>query len=211
MEVEEIKNGSDVNTWSLLARDENYQHSFTFIDDFFSVTDCEMIQQLIESDHQLEAAVTRDQKVSPDIRVSQVAWVSMQDPHSALYEKITGGVIAANQKFWHFNLSGIETIQYTVYDSELSTESRYDWHQDDGFSTTWNNSIRKLSFVCLLSDPNDFEGGELQIIVDHNHTSLPQAQGKMLFFPSPTVHRVTPVTSGTRKTLVGWVRGPCWT
>ena len=200
----------EVSVWPLRARHENEQNSFTFIDDFFSAEDCEMIQQLVEADHELEAAVTRNQKISPDIRVSQVAWISMQDPHSKLYEKITGSVIAANQRFWHFNLSGIETIQYTVYDSSISTKSRYDWHQDDGFSTTWNNSIRKLSFVCLLTDPDEFEGGDLEIMVADRAEALPQAQGKMLFFPSPTLHRVTPVTSGIRKTLVGWVRGPCW-
>ena len=35
-----------------------------------------------------------------------------------------------------------------------------------------------------------------------------KARGTLVAFPSYVMHRVTPVTSGTRKSLVAWVAGP---
>ena len=33
-------------------------------------------------------------------------------------------------------------------------------------------------------------------------------KGAMILFPSFLLHKVSPVTKGTRNSLVGWVRGP---
>lgn len=197
-------------SWPLKARGDSQRNSYSFINEYLSPEDCDMFIANIEKYHTLARATTRDVDKSKEMRESQIAWVSMKDPHSQVYKKMTDAVVSANNEFWRFNLSAIESIQYTVYDSVISKKSRYDWHQDEGFSQTWDNSIRKLSFVCLLTDPDTFTGGELQIMVDTENTVLPLKQGSIVFFPSPTLHRVTPVTSGVRKTLVGWVRGPCW-
>jgi PKHD-type hydroxylase len=61
----------------------------------------------------------------------------------------------------------------------------------------------------LLSDPNEFEGGELQVKPDSDDIKfLEQKQGRAWFFPSYTLHRVAPVTKGVRRSLVLWVGGP---
>ena len=73
-----------------------------------------------------------------------------------------------------------------------------------------NNAVRKLSFTMQLSDPADYNGGELRI----KHGSEPDIarknRGAITFFPSYVMHEVTPVTRGTRKSIVGWVTGPHW-
>jgi PKHD-type hydroxylase len=68
---------------------------------------------------------------------------------------------------------------------------------------------RKLSFSVQLSDDADYVGGDLRFHYIKNQPEVaPKEKGKVIFFPSWMVHDVTPVTQGTRRSLVGWVNGP---
>jgi PKHD-type hydroxylase len=69
-------------------------------------------------------------------------------------------------------------------------------------------SNRKLSCVVQLSDPSDYEGGELQMNSGAQIISVPREKGLVTFFSSFVLHRVTPVTKGVRKSLVAWISGP---
>ena len=66
--------------------------------------------------------------------------------------------------------------------------------------------VRKISMTLLLSDPADFEGGELEMIDDKARPKM--KRGHAIFFASFIRHRVTPVTKGNRKSLVMWFGGP---
>jgi PKHD-type hydroxylase len=66
--------------------------------------------------------------------------------------------------------------------------------------------VRKISMTCLLSHESEFQGGELQIEKDQNKVKL--KQGHAIFFASFIRHRVAPITSGIRKSLVMWFGGP---
>jgi PKHD-type hydroxylase len=62
-----------------------------------------------------------------------------------------------------------------------------------------------------LSDPSDYEGGRFEF--DNTLPQLPDEafkKGSVIVFPSFHKHRVTPVTSGIRHSLVTWVEGPHW-
>jgi PKHD-type hydroxylase len=89
-----------------------------------------------------------------------------------------------------------------VYESD---NSHYDWHQDINPNTF--NSPRKFSLVLQLSDPSEYEGGNLEIFSDKIHV-VEKKRGMVVGFPSYMPHRVTPVVSGIRKSLVIWVCGP---
>jgi PKHD-type hydroxylase len=66
---------------------------------------------------------------------------------------------------------------------------------------------RKLSMVLQLSDPKDYEGGDLQINTGGVISTVPKEKGTISFFPSYLLHRVTPTLSGTRISLVTWLGG----
>ena len=70
---------------------------------------------------------------------------------------------------------------------------------------------RKLSFSLLLSDPDEYEGGDLIIATVNGHHIIPKGKGLIVFFPAYTEHEVTPVTKGIRRSLVGWIHGPHFT
>jgi PKHD-type hydroxylase len=83
-----------------------------------------------------------------------------------------------------------------------SVGEHYDWHIDLG---PGKNSSRKLSLSLQLSDSSEYEGGELEFMNVKEKTS--REIGTLITFPAFLTHRVTPVTKGTRKSLVAWISG----
>ena len=59
-----------------------------------------------------------------------------------------------------------------------------------------------------LSDPASYEGGNLEIMNSRDPQAMPRDRGVIIMFPSFTLHRVTKVTRGVRRSLVGWIGGP---
>jgi predicted 2-oxoglutarate/Fe(II)-dependent dioxygenase YbiX len=82
----------------------------------------------------------------------------------------------------------------------------YDFDLDD--SAIMINSNRKLSFSVLLSDPSEYDGGDLLIYEGKGPIVVPKRQGMITFFPSSVLHEVTPVTRGVRRSIVSWIHGP---
>ena len=70
---------------------------------------------------------------------------------------------------------------------------------------------RKLSFAMQLSDPDDYEGGNVQLLDEAGNSYMaPRKKGCIMLFDSRTQHRVLKVTKGIRKSIVGWTVGPRW-
>lgn len=139
-----------------------------------------------------------------EIRVSKVTWFDLTDDTAWLYDKLAFIARQLNGQFYQFDLSGfVEDFQFTVY--EGSQKGHYDWHQDSGANTT---VPRKLSLVMQLSSPEDYEGGILELKTSKNDLQVERKRGLITVFPSYQLHRVTPVTSGTRLSLVAWISGP---
>ena len=140
----------------------------------------------------------------------------------------------ANRTNFLYDLTHIdsENLQYTKY----GEGQFYNWHNDAGLSqfhlsnliisaseSTGNEEyhkdklnetyeqVRKLSFSLQLSDPDDYEGGNLQLLDENNKSYIaPRQRGSIILFDSRTQHRVLKVTKGVRKSIVGWVVGPRW-
>jgi len=145
--------------------------------------------------------------VNHSIRNSKVCWIdNNQIPW--LYPRIGWIARQLNGQFFQYDITGLnDDLQYTVYNSDV--EGHYDWHMDKGLSTD-GSPPRKLSLVVMLSDPSEYEGGDLEIITGNNSQILDKKKGMVHAFPSFLLHRVTPVTKGTRRSLVIWLCGPKW-
>ena len=135
----------------------------------------------------------------------------------------------ANRENFLYNLRNIdgESMQFTRYEAGQF----YGWHNDAGLATQYkpisvgNRSeglgqdflnenieiIRKLSFTLQLSDPDDYEGGNVQFLDESGKSYFaPRQRGCLVLFDSRTSHRVLKVTKGIRKSIVGWTVGPRW-
>jgi PKHD-type hydroxylase len=136
-------------------------------------------------------------------RKSKIRWIPKTEEFMWLYWELANLINTANNKMWHFDIQGMqEDIQFTEYYG--NDHGFYDWHLDVGEST----SMRKISIVVMLSDPADYEGGLLQFKTGQTERTVPREKGTVVLFPPYFLHRVTPVTAGTRRTLVLWVSGP---
>lgn len=136
------------------------------------------------------------------VRDSSVGWVSDSSILDVFFD--LGEEVNTVAK-WNLDIQYLEPLQYTVY----NRDGFYNWHVDQ--HSICNGETRKISFTCWVND--DYEGGEFDLEL-HNpevepryKTFYPQP-GKAIFFMSDYFHRVRPITSGVRKSLVGWFSGP---
>ena len=114
----------------------------------------------------------------------------------------------ANRLAFGLDVQKVGSVQFTEYSA--SQEAHYDWHHDVNWSASTAYD-RKISVVLQLSDPSSYEGGDFEFneVESPNPDSL-KAKGTILCFPSVLQHRVSPVTKGTRYSLVSWFEGPRW-
>ena len=63
-----------------------------------------------------------------------------------------------------------------------------------------------LSATLFLVEPDEYEGGELLVDDTYGAHSVKLAAGSMVLYPSTSLHRVTPVTSGSRICSFFWIQ-----
>lgn len=142
-----------------------------------------------------------DSQTEEKVRKSEICWISDSDENTWLYEKIAMYAKIANKEMWNFDIWGFQDdLQFTRYNGD---GGHYSWHADLGPGM----SNRKLSCVLQLSEPEDYVGGDLEINIGGDILSVPKKKGNICFFPSFLLHRVTPLTSGVRESLVTWLCG----
>jgi len=139
-------------------------------------------------------------------------------------------VTKANRENFLYDLENIQSssTQYTVY----GEGQFYNWHQDQGIDGFYKpdvlpgqsdpqlnatdfilrntERVRKLSFSLQLSDGDEYEGGQFQLMNGSSIVTAPKKRGTLIVFDSRAPHRVRKVKNGIRKSIVGWVVGPRW-
>ena len=148
-------------------------------------------------------------------RDSNIVWMNDR----WIYKEIQPYVHRANENAgWNFQWDFSESCQFTKY----KEGQYYDWHCDSWDkaynqpNTPSHGKIRKLSVTVTLSDPKDYTGGELEFDFRNLDPDKPRKprkckeilpKGSLVVFPSFVWHRVCPVKSGERKSLVIWNLG----
>jgi PKHD-type hydroxylase len=163
----------------------------------FSAEECARIMNLGARRRQRTGTMMYAQ---PNIRRSTIAWLDIQEDSAWLYDKVWQTFLAVNRWF-KFDLLGlVDQIQFATY----AVGDKFDWHLDAGGGQT---STRKLSMSVQLSDDEAYSGGDLEFAACSQLDPL-RRRGTIIVFPSFLAHQVTPVTCGTRNSLVAWAHGP---
>ena len=137
---------------------------------------------------------------NPAIRKSKVSFLCWDHWIAGILHNL---FISANNDYFHYDLDHFDTgIQTTYY----TKDDHYDWHSDASSGATPIGYERKLSMSFLLTD--DYKGGELELELKPNKSSYKPKAGEVVIFPSWVPHRVKPVKSGDRISLVAWMNGP---
>lgn len=167
--------------------------------DVFTKEECASIISLAKCNDMIQGETTN--RHGNHQRLSNVSSFFPSISNEWIFKKVTEVVHAINSYF-NFDLYSLEEgIQFTEY---VAPSGNYDWHVDCGPLV----SIRKLSISIQLTDPDEYEGGELELNYGAKPVAMDKAQGRAVGFPSYTLHRVAPVTAGVRHSLVIWVSGP---
>lgn len=148
--------------------------------------------------------------VTPSIRKSTVRWLGREDTQLQwLYLKMERIMLESNEIAFGLDISGtcggFYSVQFTTYSGEAG--GFYGEHED----CNWKRNApfdRKLSMVIQLSKPEEYEGGLLKLVNDPLPDGIFRNQGDVIIFPAFNRHAVTPVTQGTRHSLVTWFCGP---
>jgi PKHD-type hydroxylase len=95
--------------------------------------------------------------------------------------------------------AAIARLMLNRYGEGMSYGSHVDAPYIDGVRTD-------VSFTLFLSDPADYEGGELVIDTAGAEDAVKLPAGAVVLYPATAVHRVEKVRRGERIAAVGWIR-----
>ena len=172
----------------------------------FTPKQCQMIIDMGHSLKPEQAKVgggTKAGKYDTKKRVTTISWIPF-NKMPEMYKAIEGTMLKTNTN--HFGFDGMELTEPAQF-TEYPKGGFYDWHMDSDTHFVHEPTVRKISMTCLLSDPSDFKGGELEFM-DKGKRPNDLKQGQANFFASFLRHRVAPVKKGIRRSLVMWFGGP---
>ena len=194
-----------MSTMWKLTPTEPYNEPYVWTKNVFSETEIGLIIDIGKSLPIINGTVVNDtSELKITSRKSNISWIKPTPATEFIFRKIEIAINKMNSAFYRYDLTEIEDLQFSEYDE--SYQGMYTSHTDDGADAY----SRKISFSIQLSDATDYDGGDLLIYrhkIDKPST-VQRDLGFMAIFPSWSIHEVTPVTRGTRYSLVGWVHGP---
>lgn len=153
--------------------------------------------------HEMQEGGLVQGQAATHIRRSLITWFS-EEQEPVVSRRIIDLVAEVNRTVFDFSLTDFaEEAQIACYSGDR--RGHYDWHCDVGASEVARR--RKLTMVIQLSDPDQYEGGLLQLNPAGRVIDAPMVRGTAIFFPSFVLHRVAPTTAGLRYSLTQWVHG----
>jgi PKHD-type hydroxylase len=179
---------------------------FVVAENYFTPEEVDRINDLEELQEFSLGKVGYDKsgKTQKEVRDSHISWLFMNNDSQWIFDKFNWLVAQTNHSHFMQNIDGFEAFQYTKY----SKGQHYTWHFD--YEPKFTKFERKISATIILSDPKKYSGGEFEIVTDGN-IEKPQVfkpnPGTVILFASWMPHRVAPIKSGVRKSLVAWVMG----
>ncbi len=169
------------------------------------LTDTEIDRLIVEHESLVGEGKLGAGATDPAVRRSQIVFLGIEERYRWLYERVWAAARECNRQFFAVDIQTVEpNLQLGRYDS--ADQGHYTWHTDfAGF-----RPLRKMSISIQLSRSEDYEGGDLELLHGNASLKLERARGALIAFPSFALHRVSPVTRGTRWSLVAWILGPRW-
>jgi len=199
-EEDRSKNGT--GGWNLHLDNVN---SYAYWEKVFDMDECQTIIDIANKKGLITGKVGNKEQnteiIDKKYRESEVCWLYHSDDLQWVFQRITRVVLDLNERFFQFDIFGLnEGLQFTNYKAPTG---KYNKHVDRSF----NSTVRKLSVSVQLTDPKDYEGGDLYLYEQEKGIAMKKGQGDLVIFPSYILHEVKPVTRGERNSLVTWITG----
>jgi|TARA_B110000240_G_C13482981_1_gene446146 PKHD-type hydroxylase len=181
-------------------------NKFEFViykENFLSDIECDKLIQSLDTDELTDATIVGDYNKHPiNKNVRKALNIDFHDEN--LFKRLYGAIRVANTQYFNYEINSIDTLRFLKY----GVGGTYKWHVDMGRNET---STRKLTAIVQLSEEKDYAGGDFEFgITDKEGTGLitgNRTKGCLIVFPSFLSHRVTPITKGTRYSIITWMDG----
>ena len=185
------------SSWNFELDQVNF---YAFWNNAFSKEECQTIINIAKDKGLIKGTTFNDDK-NKDVRDSKISWLYPVDGMDWVFRRVTDITLNLNERFFKFDLFGLnEGFQFTNYEAPSGKHGK---HVD----RLINMPVRKLSISIQLTNPEEYEGGELYLYNNSKGTLMDKTQGTLIIFPSYVLHEVMPVTKGERSSLVTWVTG----
>lgn len=163
--------------------------------------ECEQICKALE---QHISTMLKDLPSQTATKTAKVGIVSFGDVKDHL-EKFKNLALDANKHLFGFDLyqiTDLENLHYNIYDSS----AEYGWHIDASPSPC--SDFKLTALLNVSTEP--YEGGELEVFFSSKPETISEfsTPGSFFIFPSWIPHRITPLTSGQRKSVSMFLQGP---
>lgn len=175
----------------------------------FSKEECDAIVEECELQEFKKGRVggTGDGELNEEVRDSDIVWIYPTNTNEWIFHRMASLAGRINFDKFQLDIDCFDGFQYSKY----KTEGHYEWHTDIVEQPRNPQLHRKLSFSLMLTEPSEYEGGELLINLTGDSSkskNLKCEKGDLIMFYSYLPHKVSPVTKGQRISLVTWAMGP---
>ena len=181
-----------------------FNNHYCQFNSYFSQKFCEQVINFVDEKNLMKAVVGKDRQQDLNIRDSYTHFLN----EDWINKEIFFLVQETNKAIRNFDISFAEHVQFTKY----QLNQYYGWHSDDNHA--YKNKDRKLSVIISLNDSKNYTGGDVLLkdmsaISENEVFKCDQLKntGTVIVFPSLILHKVMPITSGTRYSLVNWIVG----
>ena len=129
---------------------------YAFWNKAFSKEECQTIINIAKDKGLIKGTTFNDNKTK-DVRDSKICWLYPIDKMEWVFRRVTDITLNLNERFFKFDLFGLnEGFQFTNYEAP---SGKYGKHVD----RATNIPVRKLSISIQLTNPKEYEGGELKL------------------------------------------------
>lgn len=111
-------------------------------------------------------------------------------PLPTAFDPVCEFVWEMNKKYWNYDLNPDAAAWLLTY----FEGDYYQAHMDHTPGQT-----RKLTAVAMLTDPQHYEGGDLELYFPPSKIPIPKTLGTIVVYPSWVIHEVSPVIRGMRQ------------
>lgn len=171
----------------------------------FSAGECALLRAMAAAMPAADAGLVRQNR-DHNLRRADLVWVDDIPGAEWVMDRIIDLVRSANRAFGFDITAFHESPQIAHY--AAVRDGHFDWHADIGDGPFARQ--RKLTMVAQLSEPDDYDGGQLELMPSAQVIAAARPCGAVTIFPSYVLHRVTPVTRGDRLSLTVWAHGPAF-
>ncbi len=150
-----------------------------------------------------------DGRVTAGFQGAPVKLNQQIDERSAVAQELGDLILAALERNPLFISAALPRQVYPPMFNRYGGGMHFGSHVDGAIRISPFNGQKMrtdLSCTLFLSDPNSYDGGELQIEDSYGVQSVKLAAGDMVLYPATSLHRVTAVTRGTRLASFFWVQ-----